>query len=269
MIQPIGRLVRALRSRASGWSRRRFAKRFGDETSGYWYLDEHGLRSDDRVWYDPSDWRALTKALRQLKPNGDDVLIDIGSGKGRALLVAGEFEFARVIGLELSAEMNAVAEAAIARNRARLRPKEYALVTADVLEYELPDDVTIVYMYCPFVGDIFINFLDRLLAFVDRTDRPIRLVYNYPFHHPQLIETGRVEVLDVVSACWPARSLTLPEVIVTYGIRPSADTGRPSPFRSRLSHRARCWLTAYDPGFVIERGPGDVRFQSPNWRPDA
>lgn len=249
MKQLVKRVVRSLLRRAAEWSKRRFVQRYGDETSGYWYLDEHGLPSDDRVWYDPSDWYALTKAFRRLRPSRDDVLIDIGSGKGRALLVAGQFPFGRVIGLELSAEMNAVAEAAVAKNRTQLQPGGYDFVTADVLEYELPDDVTVVYMYCPFIGDIFTHFLGRLLAFADCSDRPIRLVYNYPFHHAQLVETGRVDVLDVVSAFWPPKSLALPEVIVTYRIRPSDNRAPgPSPFRSQLSRRARCWLGPYDPG---------------------
>jgi tRNA G46 methylase TrmB len=36
--------------------------------------------------------------------------IDMGSGKGRALLVASEFPFARIVGVEISRELSGIAE---------------------------------------------------------------------------------------------------------------------------------------------------------------
>lgn len=75
----------------------------------------------------------------------------------------------------------------------------------------------------------------------------------------------RFEVVDVVSAWWPPQSMHQGEVIVTYRIR-RADEASPRPATS-LPRRAAHWAGPYDPGFVIERGPGDVRYRSPGWRP--
>jgi tRNA G46 methylase TrmB len=43
--------------------------------------------------------------------------VDIGSGKGRALLVASELPFAKIVGVELSHELNRIAQENIKRYR--------------------------------------------------------------------------------------------------------------------------------------------------------
>ena len=48
-----------------------------------------------------------------------------------------------------------------------------------------------VYLYNPFTGLLFARFIERLLRSLERRPRPLRLIYNYPFEHNYVIETGR------------------------------------------------------------------------------
>ena len=48
--------------------------------------------------------------------------LDIGSGKGRALLLAAEYPFRRIVGVELMPELNSMAEENIRRFASQKRP---------------------------------------------------------------------------------------------------------------------------------------------------
>ena len=128
-------------------------------------------------------------------------------------------------------------------------------MTADALEYEIPDDLTVAYFYCPFYGGVFRRVVESLLASVDRRPRAVRLLYNYPLEHPYLISTGRVRVVDAAPGSWPPRPLSRPLTILTYLVLPG-DERLAEQLSARFPPRLRgaeCWLGPYDPGFVLQK----------------
>lgn len=150
--------------------------------------------------------------------------------------------------------MNERAEANLRRSRARRRCGEIELVTADAVDWKIPPDLTIAYMYCPFTGVVFERVIRNLLASVDEHPRRLRLVYNYPVEHSLLIRTGRVRVLDVVKGGWPARSGPA-DAIVTYLALPR-DRELAGEYAAHFPQRvdgAEQWLGEYEPGFVLEK----------------
>jgi SAM-dependent methyltransferase len=171
--------------------------------------------------YTPSGWLRLRVALPKREVTADDVFVDVGSGKGRVVVQAAvHYPFKRVIGVELVEDFTEIARKNVERNRARLRAGDVELVTADALRWELPDDLTIVYMYNPIVGGLFMRFIERLIAFVDQRQRGLRLIYVNPTQHEQLLATGRVTELP------PPRGLLArirgvpPSELRRYEIRP-------------------------------------------------
>jgi len=230
-------------------------RRYRVRTSDFVYLEDEGLAAESRVWHDPSDWVAVRRALARLGIRRDDVFLDYGSGLGRALLVAARSPFRRVIGVEVSSDMTTRASAHVKRNRRRLRAQAVDLVVADALTWPVPPDVTVVYMYCPFTGPVFDGVVRNLIASVDEHPRPLRIVYNYPVEHARLLATGRVRVLDVTSAQWPAARTAGPNVIVTYLVLPSDEALR-REYVSRFPQTlggAEQWLGEYEPGYVLEK----------------
>jgi SAM-dependent methyltransferase len=238
--------------------------RYGVRTAEHLYHEHLGLSTDNRVWHDPSNWRATRRALRRLVVGPDDVFVDFGSGLGRALIVASEFPFRRVIGVELSAELNERAQRNVRRARGRQRCGEIDLVTADAAEWSIPPDMTVSYFYCPFLGEVFERVLANILESVDRHPRPVRIVYNYPLEHNAIVRTGRATLLEVAPASWP-RAIGPADVIVTYLVLPR-DPGLAATYATAFPPRLtgdEPWLDAYDPGFVLEKpahlGGGVVR----------
>ncbi len=95
--------------------------------------------------------------------------VDIGAGKGRAMLVASEFPFKQVVGVELNAAMADVARRNVshweesrrsdptARRHAQVR-----LVEQDALEYAWPKTPCVVFMFHPFEAPLMKKLLQRI-----------------------------------------------------------------------------------------------------------
>jgi SAM-dependent methyltransferase len=146
---------------------------------------------------DSSGFLFIHRGLHGTRVTRDDVLLDIGSGKGRVLLQAARYPFGRIVGLELDDERNAVARRNLARARPRLRCPNVEVVNADATVWDVPDDVTYVYMFNPFGGDVFRAAVARLVDSLDRRPRPMTIIYANPRCAPDLLATGRFERVRV------------------------------------------------------------------------
>jgi len=91
--------------------------------------------------------------------------LDIGAGKGRALLTAALHPFRAVVGIELNPTLAAIARANIrlfehSPNAAPLAP--ITLLEADALEAPLPSTPTLAFMFHPFEAPVLRRFLARV-----------------------------------------------------------------------------------------------------------
>ena len=171
---------RAVRGAKAGAIRLAFEHGDMADTSSEVRLEEVGLGHPERILYSPSSWLFLPRVMRSLDVGPSDVFVDFGSGKGRVVYQAARYPFRRVVGVEISEELNRVARANVERARHRLRCQNVELVTADVLDYEIPDDMTYAYFYYPFFGEIFRNVVDRIAASVDRNPRKVTIIFTDP-----------------------------------------------------------------------------------------
>ncbi|MEN3314159.1 MAG: hypothetical protein V7605_393 [Acidimicrobiaceae bacterium] len=185
------RLVKPVYVRARDTVNGHLERRHHINTMGSIQLEELGVGGEGRNRYEPSEWMVLRRVLPRREVGADDVFIDVGSGMGRVVFQAAGYPFKRVIGVELSEELNRVARANIENNRDRLFCRDVELVTADATDYRLPDDVTVAYFANPFTGDIFRTVIEQLLESLDRRPRRLRLIYRNPVEHDYLMSTGR------------------------------------------------------------------------------
>jgi SAM-dependent methyltransferase len=231
---PRDRSIGVVVRHAAGWGFRRLSgvlldRRQGVDTWKPVSLASVGLAHEERVEYTPSGWLDVRRALRGERITGDDVFVDLGSGKGRAVLEAARLPFKRVIGVEIAPELTEVARANVATLDGQMRCGGVDLVTADVTAYRLPDDVTLVYIYNAFSGAVFQQVVDELIASVDRCPRRLRLLYRAPREHDVLVRSGRFRVVREVRAIRPTRAWARAGGIRVYAIEPLAGTKRPPP----------------------------------------
>jgi SAM-dependent methyltransferase len=153
---------------------------------------EHFDRNN--VWYEPSGWRDLSRALPRRTVQRSDVFVDLGCGKGRVVYMAARhYDFTRVIGVEISPTLADEARENLRRAAPRLRcPVE--IVTSDARDWAVPDDVTVAYFYYAFVGETFAAVIDALLSSLDRAPRRLLLVTRLAVP-AYLEETGRFELV--------------------------------------------------------------------------
>jgi len=188
----MGRAVAALRGGAS----RLLDRALGVETSALvWQKDAgyaYGL-------YRPTSWVVLRELFRRLEVSPHDVFLDVGSGMGRVVLMAARRPFKRVIGVEQNGDMTAIARRNVETARGRFACRDVELVTADVLDWEVPADVSVVYVYCPFPEQVLEGFMERLLASIDRRPRTVRLIYNFSTaaNRETILRTGRAKPVEL------------------------------------------------------------------------
>lgn len=114
--------------------------------------------------------------------------IDLGSGKGRVLMLAAQRQFCRVIGVELSPGLHAAALANIAAFGARNREAApIECICADASAHELPAGDLVVFLYNPFDATLLARVRDRLVS--AQNSRRLAVVYINPLHH-SLFEQG-------------------------------------------------------------------------------
>jgi len=199
------------------------------DTSSEVRLEEIGLGHPERTLYSPSSWLFLPRVMRSLEVRPSDVFVDFGSGKGRVVYQAARYPFGRVVGVEISEELNCVARANIERVRDRLRCRNVELVTADVLDYEIPDDMTYAYFYYPFFGEIFRAVVAKIAASIDRSPRKVTIIFTDPK------EVGGVRS----TASEKDRRVSRGHRALRAAPPPSRRPRAPQPLDRRLQSRAR------------------------------
>src|SRR5258706_4306772 len=114
----------------------------------------------------------------------DFVFLDLGSGKGRTLLMASDYPFRRIAGVELLPALNQAAQENLIKYRSESQ-KCFALesICADATEFPLPVEPTVLYLFNPFpeVG------LKRMIANLEESLREHARAVYVLYHNP-LIE---------------------------------------------------------------------------------
>ncbi|MDO8577605.1 MAG: class I SAM-dependent methyltransferase [Dehalococcoidales bacterium] len=152
--------------------------------------DKLGFDANTGYTYTPGNWWDL-KGTLGYNVSREDVFIDFGSGKGRMVYVAARnYHFKKVIGVEKSEDLCAIARSNIRKNLHRLKCRNVELISTNVLDYEVPDDVSIVYMYNPFAGAVFADTIGKLNRSLTRHPRKLRLIYRNPTMHDLLVQNG-------------------------------------------------------------------------------
>jgi SAM-dependent methyltransferase len=183
--------------------------RFRNEAYDLAFDEEHGLDTVGREevefmfpdtelrvhgrGYEPAPvdrFRAVMQQLPDLRLS-DYYFVDLGSGKGRALLLASHYPFRKIVGVEYSPSLHEIAEKNIAQFRSReQRPVDIELVCADASVFEFPAADTVCFMYHPFDDWLMRKTMHNILASLDRQPRKFYVIYLNT-EHPQCFEEHR------------------------------------------------------------------------------
>ena len=126
---------------------------------------------------------SIIRAAVNLIPDPERVaFVDIGCGKGRALVVASEFPFREIVGIEISPELAKIAERnaqTIAHEHPERAP--ITVIAGDALDvHNLPSGDLVLYLYNPFGQDLTERLLKNIEYALEHEKRTIYVVYYNP-----------------------------------------------------------------------------------------
>ena len=132
--------------------------------------------------YQPSDPALFHEMLDALSIDYRDfTFIDLGSGKGRALLMASDYSFRRILGVELLRELHHIAEENIAKYRG---PEQKCFIIeswcGDALDFVFPPEPIVLYIFNPFSETGLTQVISSLQRSLANNPRPIYVVYHNP-----------------------------------------------------------------------------------------
>jgi SAM-dependent methyltransferase len=144
--------------------------------------------------YHPTRVRHLRALLRALALPPGLGFLDLGSGKGRVLILAAGQPFSRVVGVEYAPELCTIAR----QNLERARAGRVELLQADAAALEIADDLHVFYAFNPFDEVVLAAVLTNIGASLRRAPRPAWIILNKARHDPLIPLAGAfAPILDL------------------------------------------------------------------------
>lgn len=139
---------------------------------------------------------SLLRILPPCEVSDRDVLLDVSSDTEQLILQAPlQYPFLRIIGVEPHSRFHRTTPNGVERDRARMSCASIAYARCGMVDFDIPEDVTVVFLPNIFGGELFEHFLQRLLDSVNRSPRWVRLVYPDPSEEARLLVTGRAQLV--------------------------------------------------------------------------
>jgi len=151
----------------------KFDRDAGTRTAGTVMLRRLRIPSPNKsvgVRYEPVDPVTFAQAIHYVPKTG--TFVDLGCGKGRALILANRAGFRKLIGVEFSPALAAASR----RNLAALGI-EAKIVECDAVNFVFPEESCVIYMYNPFGRKVLQQIVPKLRG-------PV--VYINPVHKLEL-----------------------------------------------------------------------------------
>ena len=132
--------------------------------------------------YQPTDAALFEEMMASLPIDFSKfTFVDLGSGKGRALLMASEYPFRRIVGVEILPELHRAAEENIASYQSTTQQcRQIESVCADASEFELPEGPLVLYLFNPLPEAWLIQILEDLEESLRQHPRPLYVLYQNP-----------------------------------------------------------------------------------------
>ena len=136
--------------------------------------------------YQPTDPESFCEMLDGLREEDDldfreFTFIDLGSGKGRTLLMAADYPFRRIIGVELLPTLDKIAQENLKKYHSESQQcHTLESICANATEFVFPAEPTLLYLFNPFPEPAMRRVLANLEASLRTNPRPVYVLYLNP-----------------------------------------------------------------------------------------
>jgi len=155
----------------------------GVDTCGEIPLVDLGFESKNKtpgLEYQSHHPTIIRAGLRSLNIRHEDyTFVDFGCGKGRVLLVASEFPFRKIIGLEFAPQLAETARKNLKTYRAKNQKcSAIEAITADATEYELAPEAQVLYFFSPFARNIMDQIVQNIERSLQQSPRDLLVLFS-------------------------------------------------------------------------------------------
>jgi SAM-dependent methyltransferase len=107
--------------------------------------------------------------------------IDFGCGKGRVLLIASEFPYGKIIGLEFAPQLAEMARRNVRSYRSRTqRCGNISVICMDATDFQLPPEPEVLYFYNPFSEQLMRRVAHEIEQSLQRMPRDLWIILTGP-----------------------------------------------------------------------------------------
>ena len=184
-----------------------FDRKYGVDTGGAIGVNQLDFSDDQKksgFWrYEATPESAIRGILKALPIRHEEfTFIDCGSGKGRVLLLASEYPYKRIVGVEASRQLNDIAVANFKTWKSpRQRSFQLESVCIDAREYYWPEDPLVIFFFTPFERPTSDQVIDRIRRSLQANPRPICIVhYGTNEEFRQILSTLNVKRTTIYSS---------------------------------------------------------------------
>jgi 16S rRNA G966 N2-methylase RsmD len=152
-----------------------------------------GIDISHATVYMPASYVLLEAIFARLPNNQRNHFLDIGSGKGRVLCVAGHHGYNKVTGIEFSNELCDIAAENLQQTKKQFPLLNFSLIKEDASTVEIPNDVDCIFFFNPFDQVVMNVVAKNIEASYKKNPRNIYIVYFNPLFKKELIKIGFAE----------------------------------------------------------------------------
>jgi hypothetical protein len=147
-----------------------------------------------RAYFATEPW--LFEQIMQALPIDFSIFtfVDLGAGKGRALLMAADYPFQRIVGVEFMPDLcQATQENIAGYSSDRQKCQQIEVRCMDARDFQFPTGPLVVYLFNPFSEPTFATVLENLRNSVEQAPRPVYIAYRFTEFEGLLAESGWLE----------------------------------------------------------------------------
>lgn len=153
----------------------------------------------------PSRQMSMSKIFNNLLIEPKDKIIDIGCGKGGAILLIKNCGFNKVDGIELSKVLCNIAR----ENLDKLQIENTNIINMDASLFDEYENYNFFYFYNPFQGNTFKGVIEKIENSYKKKKRSIHIIYANPTCHKSVIENGIFQLVQQVPTDYDCRLVNI------------------------------------------------------------
>jgi SAM-dependent methyltransferase len=164
-------------------------------------LDKLNIASDNRehgVQYVPTTQFRFQRMMKNIPTCISPLtFVDLGCGKGKVLLLASNYPFRKIIGVEFSVELASVASRNCRAYRSiKQKCRDLSALCQDAAAYQLPPGPVVVYMFNPFKEPVMKSVLAEMRNCLERGRQDLYVIYFAPALGHLLKSSGFLDLID-------------------------------------------------------------------------